>query len=292
MRSLAVTLVALVLTTGCAPRTLYRYSALTPAAKPIAWDGRTPRAGLFAEGTYATSTVHPNLAPRLHDTAMWVAEHSLDGTVGVVPMEGVQLGLRGSYADYRWAVPSAAGTMPLPSRPTLLGLGPDLRASLRIGRQGFAVGVAMQMTVYSVPYARWRLDGPQSAPAAPRFDGYVLEDFGSELHFVFSGGLYPSWAFGPGGRYGRAFGMLGLTTGFSNDGFTNELREGSTIASHVVPLVGSGYGYDAGPVHASVMLYAPLVNKETTVAYGPGVLVTVGVRLGLWSERRPLGVAQ
>jgi hypothetical protein len=203
---------------GCAPTTVFRYSALTPAAKPIAWDGRTPKAGLVAEGSLGTSTVFENYFPKLHDTAVWVGKHSLEGTIGVVPVEGLQIGLHGSFSDYAWAEPSATGTMPLPSHPSLFGMGPDLRLSIPIDREGhFGIGLAGEMLVYSIPYARWTFGGSGSQ----RFEGYSLSDFGSEMDVVFGGGLYPSYGFGPHNRWGRVFGMIGLTTGFSNDGFTN-----------------------------------------------------------------------
>ena len=288
MRRLAA--LAGLLSIGCAPVTLYRYSALTPAAKPIAWDGRTPRAGFVAEGSLGTSTLFENYFPKLHDTAVWVAKHSLEGTVAVVPVEGFQVGLHGSFADYAWAEPSATGTMPLPSRPNLFGMGPDIRVSIPLDREGHAgIGLAAEMLIYSIPYARWQLGGVPGRPGTS-FGGYTLTDFGSETHFVFGGGGYPSYGFGRRNRWRRVLGVLRPTTGFSDDGFTNTPRNGSTIATYALPIGGVGYGADFDFVHVNAMTFVPISRTDGSgVGYGPGMMITIGFRVGAWSEPRPLG---
>jgi hypothetical protein len=112
------------------------------------------------------------------------------------------------------------------------------------------------------------------------------------MDVVFGGGLYPSYGFGPHNRWGRVFGMIGLTTGFSNDGFTNTPRTGSTIGTYVVPLAGAGYGADFDFVHVGAMVFVPFRGSDgTSVAYGPGMMITIGFRVAAWSEPKPLGFA-
>src|SRR5579859_2809513 len=129
---------------GCAPVTQYRYSASVPAVRPIPFDGRTPRAGsLGVEGTLGGTSVDPNLAPQLHDTAVWVPKVTAEGAALIAVSSHVQLGLRGAYAAYEWAQPSAVGTMPVPNAQGSWGIGPEIRMSFPLdpGKR-FALGIA------------------------------------------------------------------------------------------------------------------------------------------------------
>jgi len=47
---------------GCSPDTVYRFTALTPAARPLAWDGRIARRGAPAPRRHAEP--HGRLWPR------------------------------------------------------------------------------------------------------------------------------------------------------------------------------------------------------------------------------------
>ena len=166
-----------------------------------------------------------------------------------------RIGLRGSYAAYQWANPSAAGTLPLPSEPGTWGIGPEVRVAIPFDHQKrFALGLAANMMRYQTPYAEWTLTGPQSAngqtapcvPSTTCVSGYSLFDERSESHLVYSFGLYPSIALGDEGEYGHVFAMFGGTNGFKNDGFANTPTNGSSIdVTGPVWMVGGGYGIDA-----------------------------------------------
>lgn len=62
---------------GCVPYTTYRYTAFTPAARPIAWDGAVPERGeVHAEATVSHAEVSPELLPVEHSTALNLAAHA------------------------------------------------------------------------------------------------------------------------------------------------------------------------------------------------------------------------
>ena len=190
------------------------------------------------------------------------------------------------------------GTEPLPSHPTLWGVGPEVRATIAFDHEKhFAVGIGLSYLHYQVPYAAWSLTGQNASPATPEcvpgpqctvdpstFGNahYQLASESSEAHWAINMGAYPSYAFGPGGEYGRAFGVIAAHTGYSNDGFTNTAQSGSTISSGIVWIFGVGYGIELSPAHLSVLAFQPVNGSGGGVSYGPGVLCTVGVDITLW----------
>jgi hypothetical protein len=287
---------ALAAVTGCVPDTTYRYSAVVPAARPIAWDGRTARAGtLRVEGTLTDSPIGTNLFPQEHDTAVLVPQWTMEGAATLAVTSNVEIGARAAYASYDWTQPSALGTMPVPGSPSSWGLGPELRVTLPLDKQRhFAIGLAGNLMQYQTPYAEWQLVGacPASATSltcAPAWDSgifgsdqYTLVASKSESHWLYSLGAYPSYAFGDHGEYGHAFALLGLTSGLGNDGFTNKPQNGSTIHGTTMVLVGAGYGFSYEMLHVMGMLYRPFYDATSEIQYGFGFQLGVGVNLDLW----------
>ena len=257
--------------TGCAPESQYRYTASVPAVRPIAWDGRTPKAGsLGVEGTITHTDMLTNPLPQLHDTAVWVPEWTTEGAAFIALSSRVQLGIRGAYADYAWSRPSAVGTMPVPGAPGSWGLGPELRASFPLEpTRHWWLGIAGNFMSYQVPYAEWTLTGPTSTtPSAPAcvpsptcVNSYSLFDTRTESHWVYNLGLYPSYAVGDHGQYGNVVAMVAATSGFKNDGFTNQPSNGSTVDS-VGPIfvLGAGYGYHYDVMHVTGLVYRPITD--------------------------------
>jgi hypothetical protein len=282
---------------GCAPVTQYRYSASVPAARPIPFDGRTPAAGsLSFEGTMTASNVDPNLAPQIHDTAVWVPKWTAEGAALIAVSSRVQLGLRGAYASYDWAEASAVGTMPVPNAQGSWGIGPEIRLSLPIDpRKRFVLGIAGNAMSYSVPFAEWTLNsagstgGQQGCTQSGACSAtYSLHDTSSETHWVYSLGLYPSVAVGDRGQWGHVFGLLGATNGFQNDGFTNTASNGSTVQSvGPIVLVGGGYGIRYEMLHANAMIYWPMSDDRSPVHYGPGGQLTVGFDFEVIGREEP-----
>jgi hypothetical protein len=279
---------------GCAPTTSYRYTAFAPAVRPLAWDGRAAAGGtLRLEGTITHSNVETNYAPQIHDTALFVPEWTAEGSAMLAVTSEIEVGVRGSYAAYQWADPSAAGTMPLPSEPGTWGVGPELRVAVPFDKdRRFALGVAANIMRYSVPYAEWSLTGPQSpngqtvpcTPSSTCVNGYSLYDQQTESHLVYSFGLYPSIAIGDRGEYGHAFAMIGGTNGFKNDGFTDKPTNGSSVdVIGPVWLVGAGYGFSYDALRVSGMLFRPFTNSDSAVNYSFGFQLNVGVNIDLWS---------
>lgn len=260
---------------GCAPMTPYRYSGMTPAAHPIAWDGYPKHAGeVHVEGSASHTMVVENWFPQVHDTALNVAATQIEGTASITPIRGLDVGIRASYAAYRWTEPTAVGTMPLPSHPSLVGVGPEIHGALFLDRhKHVALGIAANVMHYEVPWAAYKLEG----------QNYVLMNEGSDSDWTFSGGIYPSYSFGRDGEYGTIFSMLGVHTAFKNDGFALTASNGSTIEEDgFVPMVGTGYAIHTQYFHASIMGYLPL---SSPMVWGPGVMFGLGVDLPLWHPR-------
>jgi hypothetical protein len=298
MRCLAIaaSLAALAALTGCAPTTTYRYSAYVPAVRPIPFDGLTPPAGtLHVEGTAANSAVQQNWAPQLHDTAVYVPQWTAEGAILLAVSSHVELGVRAAYADYGWAQQSAVGTMPVPNAPASIGWGPEVRVSFPLDeRKRLALGFAGNFMSYQVPYAEWTLtdanvastsSNTSCAPSAGSCDGYSLVDTKSESHWVYSLGVYPSYAFGEGGKYGHVFGLVDATNGFANDGFTDQPSNGSTVTSvGPVWIVGGGYAIGYEFIKASALVYWPMTDRSSPVEYGPGMMFTVALNAPLWGR--------
>jgi hypothetical protein len=280
---------ALAALVGCAPTTQYRYSANVPAVRPIPWDGRTPSSGsLSVEGSLTHAGILENLVPQVHDTAVLVPEWTAEGSAFVAVSSRFQLGVRAAYSAPEWALPSAVGTMPVPNAPGSWGLGPEMRASFPLDpERRFALGVAGNVLSYQVPYAEWRLTGPQSTsgqaacvPSPTCVSGYSLYDTRSESHLVYSLGIYPSYALGNRGQYGDVVGLVGATNGFKNDGFTNQPTNGSTVDT-VGPVVqiGAGYGIHYDGMRAMGLVYWPMTDSHSPVHYGPSAQLAFGVDL-------------
>src|SRR5882672_8970786 len=67
---------------ACAPHTTYRHSAAVPAARPLAWDGRTVKKdSVRAEGAITVTSIAFDAAPQVHDTALHVPSKTLDGSL-------------------------------------------------------------------------------------------------------------------------------------------------------------------------------------------------------------------
>lgn len=288
---------------GCNPTTTYRYTALTPSARPIPWDGRAALGGkLRVEGSLSKGTVYQKPFPQIHDTALNVPEMTAEGSISIAPIRSFEIGIRGSYAAYSWSQPSTDGTEPLPSHPAVWGVGPEVKGTIAIDkRRRFAIGIAGNVMRYQVPYAEWSLSGPGASngdltPCTPSptctVDPLTLDNAHyrlfaekSESHITASLGVYPSFDFTGTGEYGHIFGVLAGHTGFENDGFTNTVSNGSTVSGFLfVPIVGLGYGIDVAPVHGSVMLYQPITNFDSPVYYGPAIMGTIGFDLPLWDS--------
>jgi hypothetical protein len=259
---------------GCVPITPYRYTGMTPAPRPIAWDGYPSHAGeVHGEVALSHTAVYEKLSPQIHDTALHVAATTIDGAASITPVRGLDVGLRWSYAAYAWTRPSANGTMPLPSRPDLWGVGPEVRGSFFVDHdKHVALGIAANLMHYQVPWAAYALSGSST---------YDLMAQGSDSDWTMSFGFYPSYSFGPDGKYGTAFAMLAAQTSFKNDGFATTASNGSTIQENgFIPMFGGGYGFHTRMFHMGILGFVPLAGNG--IDFGPGFMLTVGLDLELW----------
>jgi hypothetical protein len=296
MRSLLVAAAGALLLVGCTPpATPYRYSAVIPAAHALSWDGRTVNDGhLRLEGTLTVNTVEQNVAPQLHDTAVRVPDETLEGAAAIAIVPGLELGARYSYAAYAWTEDSAAGTLPLPSHPSVWGVGPEVRFTIPLDRyKRFALGFAGNALDYTVPYAEWTKEtcapGPTCLVVPVPAGGtttYGLTDERSESHWTLSFGVYPSFALGDDEEYGHVFAGFSAHTGFKNDGFTDTPSTGSTIEdAGLIWMLGGGYGITLEPLKLSAMVSLPFTSQSSPVNYGVTGFFTAGVDLELWEGR-------
>jgi hypothetical protein len=289
LRFLSLSAFAAIGLAGCVPNTPYRNAAMTPAATPIAWDGRMKPAGtLHADGAISTRNVVTNWSPQIHDTASHVPDVTMEANVSLTPVRGLDVGFRGTYAAYRWTSPSALGTMEIPSHPSQWGFGPEIHGAFPLDRSHrVQLGVAGSFLYYDVPYAAWERDQPCDALASCAPTTYHLAREGSEGFFTYNLSLTPSVGFGPESRYGAVFAFVGITTGFSNDGFTDRPSNGSTVqARSVIPYLGGGYSFSYQPLRVAVATYVPF-GERGEVMYGFGGYLTIGVDLELWHRAPP-----
>jgi hypothetical protein len=291
----------LVASTGCTPSTVYRYSGFVPAAHAIAWDGRVAPGGtLRLEGTMVGATVDRNLYPVIHDTALRVPNTTIEGAAFIAPNKYIELGVRYAYAAYVWGEPSATGTMPMPSHPSLWGVGPEVRIAIPLEkRHRFTLGIAANLIRYVTPYAEWQQ--PPSGTCVPSANcvvdsttfpptQYALVNERSESNLALGFAIYPSVDLGETDELGHVFGGLSFSTGFKNDGFTNTampaLAGGSTIQqAALVPILGVGYGINVDALRLSGMVTLPLTDSTSAIDFGLGGFVTLGVDLELWESR-------
>jgi len=270
---------------ACAPLTPYRYTGMTPSAHPIAWDGYPSHAGeVHVEGSFQHTVVFENLFPEVHDTALEVAATSVEARASITPVRGLDIGVHAAFADEKWTSPTAVGTLPLSQHGTLFGIGPEVRASLFLDhRRRAALGIAASAMVYQIPWTGYERSGACSQFGDGN-DCYAAVNSGTDSDWVLQAGIYPSYSFGPDGKYGTAFGLVGIHTSFKNDGFATTQSNGSTIQEDgFVPYAGAGYGIHAEYIHANVMAFFPITIDTTS--YGPGMMFTLGVDLPLWHPR-------
>jgi hypothetical protein len=286
---------------GCTPQTKYRYTGYVPAARALAWDGRTAKDGtLRVEGTMSMATVHRNLDPQPHDTALRVPDTTLEGAAFLAITNQVEIGARYSYAAYAWGEPTAVGTMPLPSRPSVWGVGPEIRATLNLDkRKEFAIGVAANIMRYETPYAEWEnVPGGCTISATCVLDPYAFNTGGrtsayyrlngerSESHLTLNIAVYPSVALGKDAELGHVFGGFAVHSTFKNDGFTDIAQNGSTIQdAGLIYIAGLGYSIMFEPLRLSAMMTLPLTSSTSSVNYGVSGFFTLGIDFSLWESR-------
>lgn len=292
---------ALLSLNACTPQSQYRYTGYVPAARALAWDGRTAKDGtLRLEGTMSSTTVHRKLTPQLHDTALRVPNTTLEGAAFLAPASMIEVGARYAYAAYDWSEPSALGTLGLPSKPAMWGVGLEVRGTLPLDkRKQWALGIGGNLMRYETPYAEWVLEkgGCQLSPSCsldpntyvsgqPKGAYYRLSTERSESHVTMNIAVYPSVQLGKDGELGHVFAGFSVHTTFKNDGFTDTAQNGSTIKdAGLIYIAGVGYSISFEPMRLAAMMALPLTSATSSINYGPAGFLTVGLDLSLWESR-------
>lgn len=274
---------------GCTPPlTPYRNVGMVPAATMPQWDGRAADRGhvrLEGSGYYAGTIENP--APDIHDSALRVPDVSMSGSAAVAVVNGLELGVRVSYANYRWASTTASGTPPIPSKPSMIGGGPELRSSIPLdSRKRFTLGGYAGVQMVSLPYARWELK-TQAGQGPRTFDTsfYTLRDEDSKTMLNGQIAFMPTFTFDP--RYGHLFLAIGAHSAFKNDGFATQSNANAVGGDGLVAIFGMGYGFQIDVFRASFAWYAPL-SRADNARYLFGGMLTLGVDLNAFGavERR------
>ncbi len=302
---LALSIVALAglwLSTGCTPTSAYRYSGMVPAARPIAFDGRTAEKGTARiEGTLTHENVVTNDLPVLHDSAIHVPETTVEGALTYAVHDHVELGARLSYAHYAWTRPSSLGAPPLPDRPAQIGVGPELRLAFPLDRgKRWVFGAAFDLLHYTLPTAEWELTSscttsPKCYVETHSFDGapryYAFRQQTNESVWLANVSMLLSYAFGPRSEFGHLFAGLAFHPTFTNDGFTDvATAKGQVEQKGWLPIAVAGYGVRLSPARLSASLFLPMGGDSTTIRYGLGGQLTLGFEFGGKHDEEPNAV--
>ncbi len=296
MRSLfgfgALFVVAGLFGAGCTPSSQYRYTGMVPAARPIPFDGRTAEKGtVVLEGSMTTQSVERNVAPVLHDSALHVPELTVDGSAAYAVSDHIELGVRLSYARYGWTEETAAGTPPLPDKPSMLGAGPEMRAKISLDQGDlWTLGIAWNLMRWSMPIAEWQKTGscapgpscyvdPLTATVSPTYYQYASST--TQEAWLLSLSVLLSRAFGEHGEYGHVFGGFAFHQTFGNDGFTDSTSSNGQVQTKgYAPIVTAGYGIRLRPMRIGASLFLPMGGDSTSIMWGFGGQLTLGVELG------------
>jgi hypothetical protein len=276
-RGISSTLASLLLA-ACAPQTQYRNTGLVPAAHALPWDGRTVAAGsLRVEGTAVLSNVNENLSPQVGDTALYVPNLSVEGAATYAVSNGVELGLRGAFAQYSWSSPTAVGTPPLVGNPTVSGVGPEIRMMIPLDTASrWTLGLAGNIMNYQIPYAEWQAGCTTGATCS---GGYSLAEQKTSGHVTLNFAIYPSYSFGP--ELGHVFTGLSVHSGFKNDGFTDTPSNDQIEDAGLIFVWAAGYGLDYRGFLVSMIAELPITPRGTPISYTPGGSFTVGAAFDL-----------
>jgi hypothetical protein len=265
----------LVAASACAPPpSLYRRSVLSPSA--MAGVGHQPlRDGqVDVAGSLSSNRVRTEL-PIVGDPAVHVAELNAVGHLRLGFGDHLTLGLQGQYAHQKFSRPSAHGTPPLRERDGY-GLGPN--ASLHLGdSDSLSVTVGLATTYMNVPWAEWELDSPGAYDCdgcSERRPDYKFARAGRESHWLYRLQIGPNYQFTD--QIG-AFAGFSFQNSFTNIGFDNIEREGSTVsADHdfAVWYFGMTLRSDSGLYAQMQALWT--IDDRRTASAAPGGQLTLG----------------
>ena len=103
---------------------------------------------------------------------------------------------------------------------------------------------------------------------------------------VYTLALYPSYAFGERGEWGHAFAGMTMTSGFQNDGFTNQASTTSTVNTFWPLAIASvGYGILLGDMfRVSAQVFKPLTGGGSPVDYNIGGMLTLGIEAPVFED--------
>lgn len=274
---LGIITVAGVLAVGCAPLTNFRRAALVGA--PTGESLITPVRGMASiEGSVSHAEAGYEQLPDVGDSALRVAETQFAGRVRLRLGRYATLGLEGTVGHESLSDPNAFGTPPLDDE-FVFSLGPNV--AFHFGDPDrWLVMTSLAINFASVPWATYMLDESPSTPL------YTLVDEGKDtqvLARLSAGAIYiPHPAV-------ELFGGISLQNVLSNEGFSNQPADGSTIFSTfgAVPFLGVT-GRIPGGVFVQIQGFIPIGYGDALRADATGgVHGTIGVQFGEDYEPEP-----
>lgn len=263
-------------TSGCAPQTAFRRSALVPA--PTGEYLTTPvEHDVQFGGTVSHTTSSYDDLPDIGDPALHVARTELRGHLRFEVGPYVTIGGEGNYSHFDLSEPSAYGTPPVTGKSTW-GLGPVFSVHVGPDKSDVSFGLSAALTLQNVPWTTWERTSPPTLddwgfdPA----DHRIAEE-GTDLMLLtrISGAVnYRIWR------------GLSLHTGLSfqnhvvNIGFDDQERDGSTLTANdlgVVPYVGANFVTEDG-FWVLGQFYTP-IGYEQLNGVQVGGMLTLGADL-------------
>lgn len=219
--------------------------------------------------------------------ALHVPQTTLDGVATIAATRGLELGVRYSHGFYSDGNATAMGTTSLVSEIPTMGLGPEVRGTIRFDKSGdFALGFGGNVMAYRIPTGVW-FEVHECTPGPDCVSTSEADSSGTTKYFRLGGvdnrgDLEPvtnaaalaSYQFA-GGRFGHVFAGVGHHTGFRNR-FTF-----ASPGSGVVLLVGGGYGIKVDHFRASIAVGHALTNSNSPIDYGLSGFFTLGLEIPL-----------
>ncbi len=280
-----VVLVSTLLSTGCAPLTPVRRTALIPTITPVARVGSPLYKGevrIMAEASgfdYEPLSKEVDLTTEVGSAGVYIpnVEFGAAGYVGVSPH--IELGIRMQYGHEYWSTPNTVGVLPFPeSEPAELVIGGiGMRVNMPFEREKFrgAASLIGELNGAAIPQATYYCETCAGEP----YDGEPLYTLHSRESEQF---LLPNLAFQVGAYAGDIVFVdvfLGAAYSITNVGFESDAGaiDNSTLQMFLATYAGIGVEVHAGHFVTTFHYYLPY-ELQDDIVFGPLFSLQVGTQ--------------